>query len=75
MNETFDFVIRLAWLNIEDEWKASIACELANDKFADCVMPLLESKKTLIILDGYDENPSEKLLSQICENTKTRNWQ
>ena len=33
-------------------------------------MPLLESKKTLIILDGYDENPSEKLLSQICENRK-----
>lgn len=66
LKNTFDFVINTTWQNMKPNWKNSIAAEFGHVNFADCLPALLESKKTLIILDAFDENPLQEVMQEIA---------
>ena len=67
LNETFDFVIKLSCNNLENNWRESIVQDFGAETniTANYMCQLLESNRTLIILDGYDENPDKQQLQQV----------
>lgn len=66
LNETFDFVLVVSWIKLDERyWKKSIISAFGNEMNEDSLRDLLKSKKSLIILDGYDENPMKQVLQEI----------